>query len=153
MYKVLKDTRDIGKLTPRVAFQLFDSLVLPILEYGGELLNKECKELERVQLKFLKIILGVSSRTSNLGVYGETGRFPLILRRQIKSVKYFVKIIQSPPDSLIRKVYNILLTLNNGGFTNWVTPVHKMLDDVNMLNNCAPLLFHPSFIQQFSVSI
>jgi hypothetical protein len=35
MFKILKDTKDIGMLPPNVAFYLFDSLVMPILEYGS----------------------------------------------------------------------------------------------------------------------
>ena len=51
-------------------------------------------------------------------VYGETGRFPLHVYRQIRIIKYWFKLISSR-DSLIYSLYN--LTSNNGAFTNSLT--------------------------------
>ena len=41
--------------------------------------------LEKVHTRFIKIVIGVNNRTSNLAVYGEPGRFPLVLG-QFKSI-------------------------------------------------------------------
>ena len=91
MYKILKDTKKIGMMPPVVALQLFDSLVLPILEYGSEIWfrNRIIDEIERFQLKFLKIIFGVNCNMSNWAVQAETGRFPLFIRHKVKCLKYW----------------------------------------------------------------
>ena len=91
MFKILKDTKKIGMIPPKVALQLFNSLVVPILEYSSEIwfVNKEIKDLEIIQLKFLKIILRVHNNSSSLAVRGETGRYPLLLRQKIKTLKYW----------------------------------------------------------------
>ena len=46
------------------------------------------KEIERIHLKFCKIVLNVKSSTSNAGVYGELGRNSLYI---IKNWSYNVK--------------------------------------------------------------
>ena len=132
MYKILKDTRKIGMLSPNVALKVFDSLVLPILEYANEIWfqNKEILCIENVQLKYFKIILGVHNNTSNLAVRGETGRYPLLQKIQV--LKYWSKILMKPPSSVIYKMYKILCTLNNSGFTTWCSHVEQMLYDCNL---------------------
>ena len=57
---------------------LFDSLVTPILLFGAEvwgLYDYSC--IDKIHIKFCKIILGVRQQTPNYSVYGEFGRFPL----------------------------------------------------------------------------
>ena len=67
-----------GVETPiNITLQLFDSLVVSILNYGCEswgFLNAEC--IERVHRKFLKYILNVKTSTNNYAVYKELGRYP-----------------------------------------------------------------------------
>ena len=130
MFKIVKDAK--GMLSPRVALQLFDALVIPILEYGGELLNVDSLEMEKVHTRFIKMVLGVNNKTSNLAVYGETGRFPLVLRRQLKSIKFWCKILALPDDNILKMVYNNLLTLTNVGFKTWVSRIEDLLCKVNM---------------------
>ena len=38
MFSLRKIQSRIGKLSPNLALKAFDSLILPILEYGGEIL-------------------------------------------------------------------------------------------------------------------
>ena len=69
--------KNFGKLSVKIAVMLFDSLVLPILEYGSEIWadSKEVTyKLELLHLRYLKQLLWVKKSTSNLGVYGELGR-------------------------------------------------------------------------------
>jgi len=48
-----------------------------IISYGCEVWGfGKNNEIERVHLKFCKIVLNVKSSTSNAGVYGELGRHP-----------------------------------------------------------------------------
>ena len=136
MFKILKDTKKIGMMPPSVALKLFDSLVLPILEYGSEIWsrNKSIDEIEYIQTKFIKIILGVNNNSSNLAIQAETGRYPLILRQKVKTLKYWMKILSLTEESLVKKMYNILYDLNGGGFKTWVTYVESMLYEAGMNN-------------------
>ena len=63
--------------------KLFDSMVLPILNYGCEIWGfHPAPNIEAVHLKFLKQLLKVRYQTSSAMVYGELGRVPLIIKRK-----------------------------------------------------------------------
>ena len=58
--------------------ELFDKLIVPILNYGSEVWGfHDAPEIERVHLKFCKSILGVKTSVQNDFVYGELQRRPL----------------------------------------------------------------------------
>ena len=109
---------------------------MPILEYGSEIWfrNKPVDEIEYVQTKFIKIILGVNHNSSNLVIQAETGRYPLILRQKVKTMKYWMKILSLTDESLVEILYNILYDLNNRGFKTWVTNIESMLYEAGMDN-------------------
>ena len=57
---------------------LFDALVVPILLYGSEVWGiYNTNDVDKLHLKFCKLLLGVRPKTSNAAVFGELGRFPL----------------------------------------------------------------------------
>ena len=67
-----------------------------MLSYGCEVWDfGKNKEIESIHLKFFRIVLNVKSSTSNAGVYGEFGRYPLYSNRFVRIIKYWGKIIQS----------------------------------------------------------
>ncbi len=59
-FVAIKKCSSIGRVTPKISLQLFDSFVLPVLEYGCEIWSNgaQVEKLERIQLKFLKLMLG-----------------------------------------------------------------------------------------------
>ena len=72
-------------------------------------------------------MLGVRKQTPTLGVYCETGRFPLQLKFQIRAI--------SPKNSVVRNVYDTLLDLNRQGQLNWCAKIQDILSKVDMFNN------------------
>jgi len=59
-------------------YELFDKLVLPILNYGCEVWGcHPGKAVERLHVQFCKQLLGVKKNPQNEFVYGELGRMPL----------------------------------------------------------------------------
>ena len=67
---------------------LFDSLVTPILLYGSEVwgvYDYSC--VDKIHIKFCKIILGVRAQTTNYAVYGELGRYPLAIIAKERATK------------------------------------------------------------------
>ena len=136
LFKIRKDTKVVGKLPFRVSLKLFDSLVMPVLEYGAEIFfrNKESPQLEKVQLRFLKMSLSVNSNASSLAVYGDTGRYSLLVRQSSKAIKYWARIVQMKNDSLVKMVYDGLLDLDNAGFSNWCSNIRNCLCDLGYEN-------------------
>ena len=88
MYEVLKMGR-IYKLSVKIQLDLFDKMIKPILLYGLEVWGFGKNEvLERVHLKFCKILLNLKSCTPNYMVYGELGRYPIDIDIKVRTISY-----------------------------------------------------------------
>ena len=110
----LKRTVIRSKLSFNALTTLFDSLIKPIVLYGAPVwapdssvwasitknLHTENRVLktignsiqEKVHLSFLKWALGVHRKASNIGVWGESGRFPLIFESIRLSLNYVKRL-------------------------------------------------------------
>ena len=106
-------------------FKLFDALIKPVLLYGCQVVtpySKTAKLLstndlvndnyfktlgtdlhELFHLRFLKWCLGVHRKSSNIGTWGDTGRYPLIINACKLSVDYFLRIESMSNDTLIKR--------------------------------------------------
>jgi hypothetical protein len=119
------------KVPLNIMFNLFDSYVLSVLNYGSEVwgfFNSEV--LERVQKKFCKWVLNVKQSTNTLALYGELGRFPLYIERYIRMVKYFLKLHSVKQDNCILNVIirdQMYFTEQNFVTTNWASRVREIL--------------------------
>ena len=77
MYSLVSKSRKLD-LPVDLQIELFHSLVVPIVIYGSEIWGfSMCSNIEKLHLKFLKLIMGVRTSTCSAAVYGETGTFPL----------------------------------------------------------------------------
>ena len=72
--------------------------------------------------------MGVRKQTPTPAIYGDTGRFPLIIRQQIKAVKYWCRILDLSQNHPVRNAYNMLLELDGTGFTNWCSRTRSVLE-------------------------
>ena len=108
--------------------QLFDSFVGSILSYGCEVWGfTKSKELERIHLKFCKLILKVKTSTSNAGIYGELGRYPLYLFRYVRIIRYWCKLIHT--NNIMSVVYKSAVDDISKGLKNWVGNVKSLLEE------------------------
>ena len=119
----------VGKLSPTIAFKAFDCQILPILEYGSDkwYTGDDVNDLEKIHLKFNKSTLGVRKQTPTPAIYGDTGRFLLIIRQHIKAVKYWCRILKVSQSHPVRNAYNMLLELDGIGFTIWCSRIRSIL--------------------------
>lgn len=118
-------------LTPRHKVELFDKLIVPILNYGGEVWGfAHANVIEKVQLQFCKRLLGVKKTTQNDFVYGELGRTTCIIKRYLLIIKYWFKILQSNSTKYIKVVYNMMLhdMETRANITNWASLVCHLLE-------------------------
>ena len=76
----------VGKLSPTIAFKVYDCQILPILEYRSDIwyTGDDINDLEKIHLKFVKSALGVRKQTPTPAIYGDTGRFTLMIRQHIQ---------------------------------------------------------------------
>ena len=123
----LKRSVNRSQLSFRALTTLFDALIKPILLYGApiwtptlpiikhitsSLLSNPptsinfCSKLsrihcEKVHLCFLKWALGVHRKSSNIGVWGESGRYPLIYQSIKLTLNYFKRLESMKDDSFV----------------------------------------------------
>ncbi|XP_053399819.1 uncharacterized protein LOC128557111 [Mercenaria mercenaria] len=119
--------------------KLFDALVSSILHFGGELIGSyPCTDLELVHTKFLRRILLVKRSTNTAALYGELGRVPLVIIRKVRMIKYWLKILKSPHDSLIYKTYEMLRLDANASRSyngrNWAFQIKQLLQEHGFSN-------------------
>ena len=110
----LNNKYEISKLPMKLAIKLFNSFITPILLYGSEVwgpfldydyLSWEASKIERVQMQFIKRLLGCNIQTSNIMASGEIGVRPLLLNI-IKRVVGYINSIRNRPNSTVNAAYD-----------------------------------------------
>ena len=128
-YFALKSIINLGELSTKSVFKLFDALILPVVAYGCQtwlqetnfvkavinganrkvILQKLATDpLEKLHLRFLKWTLQVHKKCSNLACYGDAGRFPLVIQLTKQVISYFNRLQaldQARSNSLVRHAF------------------------------------------------
>ena len=114
----------------RIQLKIFDTQIQPIMEYGVPVWfnGKPLEEVERVHTQYIKQALGVKTQTSTLAVYGETGRYPMILRQQYLTIKYWLRLISLKPDNILSQLYTDLRSIDADGSASWVSTIREILN-------------------------
>ena len=101
----------------KVALNLFDTLILPIVSYGSVVWGplyahkvtttnfmSTCNDspIEKLNTKMCKYLLGVHKKSTNDAVRGELGRYPLLIKILDYSFRYFKKMKDSSFNSLVK---------------------------------------------------
>ena len=113
---------------------MFDILVCSILGYSAEVWGiYEAKDIEILHTKFCRWVLNVKKFTNLSGLYGELGRVPLLIHREISMVRYCIKPPISGDNFIPKKVYIMLkndadyITYNG---LNWAYQIKCILDSI-----------------------
>ena len=134
MFAVISKARKLN-LPIDIQLHLFDSVIQPILLYGCEVWGiEDCKDIERLHLKFCKTILGVSQYTSSAMIYGELGRVPLSVAIKTRIVSYWHRLLTCPTQKLASTMYNIVSHITHMGFNElkWSSYVKSILDECGL---------------------
>ena len=121
-----------------------------ILNYGCQTWGfTKAKDLEKVHLKFCKLVLEVKQSTCTAAVYGELGRYPLYINRHVMLVKYWFKLLNSE-NILLSTIYDVMTKDLIDGKINWLTKIKSLLQE----NGFLYVWEHPNAInqEQFIVS-
>ena len=123
LFKLFKS---FGSETPSIktATHLFDAMIKPILLYNSEIwgntiadYNKLLEEgsnktkmyfqntFEKMHVKWCKYLLGVHSKSTNIAVLAELGRYPLILEVILNQIKLWIRMTGCNANSLLYDCY------------------------------------------------
>ena len=106
LFAMNRRTKNLGPVPPEIAIYLFNSIIMPILQYGSEVwgVNKACWPLlDRMCLKYMRYVLGVKPSTSNIITFGECGIIPPSVKCKISSICFLNRIACLPDAMLVKK--------------------------------------------------
>ena len=79
LFLPLRKLRNIDRPSPKILFNIFETLKMPILAYGSDVWGARKDglwALDKIFLRFVRWTLGTKTTTSNIIVAGECGRLP-----------------------------------------------------------------------------
>lgn len=131
---LFKTMWSLGNLDTNIFYQLFDCQIKPMLLYGSEIWGGFVSNItESAHLFALKRLLSVSDKTPNTLVYGETGRYSLVIDAQMSTIKYWLKIIKLPesrlPKQILLLLHRSLEQIDRLGKVNWLVKIRNCLVD------------------------
>ena len=152
-YFSLKSMIDLQSIKKTVIFKLFDALVLPIASYGCQIWLPQTKfttafysrnkfpnlkeiaedQIEKVHLSFLKWTIGVGKRTSNAGVWGDTGRYPLAIEASPQVFNYVRRLESmeiSGSEALVRHAFTEQKKMGLSWYSG-ITSMNQFLAETN----------------------
>lgn len=149
---------------PPTMFKLFDALVRPILCYGcevwgvdygvqvrqyldpGAAVSAKSDEHEAVHKYFIKRVLGVSTSTPDLIIYGEVARLPLAFFRLKMIVNYWNRLCEMPLDRILKKAFLESLQLAKHERPSWCTSFRKMMEPLGYTFSEVPQCLDTNFL-------
>ena len=90
-------------INPLTSLQFYKTLCLPILSFGLEIWSPtttEIRMMEKSQLKILRTILGLPSRTSSVGIHLLLGTIPIEYLAQLKLLSFVRSVVNLPSSSI-----------------------------------------------------
>jgi len=127
--QIMKALRKLGHMTPDIFYKILDTQIQPMLLYGAEIWGlDDCNIIEGIHLFALKYFMNVSSRTPNMMVYGDAGRFPLHVNATMRSIKYWTRILKMDARRLPSQSYKMMLNCPNDVAT-WAAKVKRILQE------------------------
>ena len=135
MYKLTTYFKNIQP-SYNTCIHLFDRVVKPVMMYASDIsgikltkyssLYKEMRSdvFEKCHLQFCRFIIGVNRRTPIIGIYGDTGRYPMYLTAMTSFVKYWYRLTKCDGNQPL--LYNAFMH-NTSNNTSWLKTVKKCL--------------------------
>ena len=119
-------------LSVKIQLDLFDKMVKPILLYGCEVWGFSNNDIiEKVHLKFCKLLLHLKSSTPSYMIYGELGRYPLEIDIKSRIISFWAKLLSGKELKLSKIIYNLCycMSIKNVEHFTWLVNVKKILNE------------------------
>ena len=135
MFGLKKKIQMIGQIPPHMMFELFEKMITPILSYGSDIWGlNQCgtEALDKVFLYFVRCVLQIKGTTSNVITLGECGRVPPSVSCRASTICFMNRVSSMPDTTLVKQVLNSLMNLHDQGFKTWVSPVFKVMRELDI---------------------
>ncbi|KAF9025823.1 hypothetical protein BDZ89DRAFT_922020, partial [Hymenopellis radicata] len=121
----------VGVLTVSMGCRLYQACVDPHLTFGSEVAidvhAAGIARLEKVQVYFLRRLLGLTRRSTTMPLYTETGMMPLRYRRVILALRYVQYTLNVKEHVLAASGVKDSLNLHNQRMPGWVMDLEYVL--------------------------
>lgn len=134
MYEVIRKGRT-HNLSISCQLDLFDKLVKPILLYGCEIWGYGNNAiLEKVQLKFCKLLLHLRNTTPTCMIYGELGRYPIEIDIKVRMISFWANLLTGKDSKLSCLAYKLLLSLTDtvNFKSDWLESIKNIFNECGM---------------------
>ena len=119
-----------------ISIKLFDSVIKPILIYGCEIWGYQyCGLADKLQVKFIKLIMGLKSYTPTVMVRGETGSLPTVINIKCRMLNFWFRLVTKTKDGCIDKtLYSHMLEMqqNHNNAHQWINFIKNCLDKLGL---------------------
>ena len=134
MYDILKKGR-LFNLSVKCQYDLFEKIVKPILLYGCEIWGfSKLDIIERVHLKFCKLLLNLKKSTPSYMIYGELGILPMSLFVKCRMVNFWIRTLEAKENKLSSILYKSLYERyeTNMVKSSWIRFVKDILNECGL---------------------
>ena len=130
---VIGRTRDNYDLNFASYLQLYHSCVVPIMDYCAGVwgVNGKFTALDSIQHRAIRYYCGVPSKTAVLGYTGDMGWDPIIVRRDVETLRMYNQIVKMSVDRLPR----IIMEYDNEQGGQWSNNLKQLLHSLDMTDH------------------
>ena len=131
MYALISKGRKL-QLPFDLMIEWFYSLVVPIITYGSEIWGFSLiKDTEKLQLKFIKMVLNVKGSTCSAIVYGETGIYLIYICIYKLMISFWCRVLNGDSSKLSYILYDCIIKFYNDGIYEWpwLCKIKRIFDD------------------------
>ena len=110
-------------------------MVKPTLLYGCEIWGLGNIEIiERVHIKFCKLLLQLKNSTPTYMIYGELGRYPIVLDVKIRILSFWSKLLLGKESKLSLIIYRLCFEMYTVKDANlpWLKNVHNIINECGL---------------------
>ena len=158
LFSIKTYSKSLTNLPPKVACNLFDSLVKPIMIYNAEITyldtylsfhraKKRAKNtgrevdslsfidkspIEKVHIAFCKYILGVKKNASNLAARCELGRLPVESCIKTQTLLYLNRFNRNDLNPLLLEAFELTKILDQEGIYTWYTYAKQSQEETDI---------------------
>jgi hypothetical protein len=106
------------------------------------------KEINVVVMNFLRQLLGVNNKTTNIGIMSETGKYPIMMKVYTQIYKYWLRL-KNTENILLKEALKLNIEDHMRGKTSWF----KLIDYLRKLTNQVDTNNTQNVIENFKKAI